>query len=154
MIKKSEIEAELKSALKSGDKIRLNTIRLVLTAIKFAEVDSKEPLSEDALLAIFQKQAKMRRETISDAEKADRKDLIPDLKEELSILNEYLPKPLSEDDLKTMVRTAIEQADAQSPQEMGKVMKILMPQIQARADGKLVSQLVRNLLTEGPDSDE
>ena len=154
MIKKSEIEAELKSALKSGDKIRLNTIRLVLTAIKFAEVDSKEPLSEDALLAIFQKQAKMRRETISDAEKADRKDLIPDLKEELSILNEYLPKPLSEDDLKTMVRTAIEQADAQSPQEMGKVMKILMPQVSGRADGKLVSQLVRNLLTEGPDSDE
>ncbi len=154
MIKKSEIEAELKSALKSGDKIRLNTIRLVLTAIKFAEVDSKEPLSEDALLAIFQKQAKMRRETISDAEKADRKDLIPDLKEELSILNEYLPKPLSEDDLKTMVRTAIEQADAQSPQEMGKVMKILMPQVSGRADGKLVSQLVRNLLTESPDSDE
>lgn len=154
MIKKSEIEAELKSALKSGDKIRLNTIRLVLTAIKFAEVDSKEPLSEDALIAIFQKQAKMRRETISDAEKADRKDLIPDLKEELSILNEYLPKPLSEDDLKTMVRTAIEQADAQSPQEMGKVMKILMPQVSGRADGKLVSQLVRNLLTEGPDSDE
>ncbi len=154
MIKKSEIEAELKSALKSGDKIRLNTIRLVLTAIKFAEVDSKEPLTEDALLAIFHKQAKMRRETISDAEKADRKDLIPDLEEELSILNEYLPKPLSEHDLKALVRTAIEQADAQSPQDMGVVMKILMPQIQARADGKLVSQLVRNLLTEGPDSDE
>ena len=154
MIKKSEIEAELKSALKSGDKIRLNTIRLVLTAIKFAEVDSKEPLTEDALLAIFHKQAKMRRETISDAEKADRKDLIPDLEEELSILNEYLPKPLSEHDLKALVRTAIEQADAQSPQDMGVVMKILMPQIQARADGKLVSQLVRNLLTEGPESDE
>ena len=154
MIKKSEIEAELKSALKSGDKIRLNTIRLVLTAIKFAEVDSKEPLSEDALIAIFQKQAKMRRETISDAEKADRRDLIPDLEEELSILNEYLPEPVSEEDLKALVVSAIKEADAQDPEDMGKVMKIIMPQVGGRADGKLVSQFVRTFLAKATDTDE
>lgn len=154
MIKKVNLESELKSALKSGDKIRLNTIRMVLTAIKFSEVEKMGPLDEDALLAIIQKQAKMRRESIEDATKAERQDLIPTLEEELSILNEYLPEPLSEDDLKALVLSAIEQADARTPQDMGKVMKIIMPQVGGRADGKMVSQLVRTLLAEASDTDE
>jgi uncharacterized protein YqeY len=154
MIKKVNLESELKSALKSGDKIRLNTIRMVLTAIKLAEVEKMGPLDEDALLAIFQKQAKMRRESIEDATKAERQDLITILEEELSILNAYLPEPLSEDDLKALVVSAINQADAQTPQDMGKVMKIIMPQVGGRADGKMVSQLVRTLLTEASDTDE
>jgi uncharacterized protein YqeY len=69
-------------------------------------------------------------------------------------LNEYLPEPLSEDDLKALVLSAIEQADAQTPQDMGKVMKIIMPQVGGRADGKMVSQLVRTLLAEVSDTDE
>lgn len=154
MIKKDGLQSDLKSALKSGDKIRLNTIRLVLTAIKLAEVEKMGPLDEEGLLGIFQKQAKMRRESIEDATKAERQDLIPALEEELSILNEYLPEPFSEDDLKGLVVSAIEQADAQTPQDMGKVMKIIMPQVGARADGKMVSQLVRTLLVEASDSDE
>jgi uncharacterized protein YqeY len=154
MIKKDGLQSDLKSALKSGDKIRLNTIRLVLTAIKLAEVEKMGPLDEEGLLGIFQKQAKMRRESIEDATKAERQDLIPALEEELSILNEYLPEPFSEDDLRVLVVSAIEQADAQTPQDMGKVMKIIMPQVGARADGKMVSQLVRTLLVKASDSDE
>lgn len=151
---KNELEVELKRALKGGDKIRLNTIRMVLTAIKLAEVDRKGPLDQDALIAIVQKQAKMRQESIEDATKAKRDDLIPDLEEELSILKGYLPEPLSEDELKVLVTKAIESLNANSPADMGKVMKELMPQVSGKADGKVVSQLVRSLLTEAVDSDE
>jgi uncharacterized protein YqeY len=151
---KSELEAELKQALKSGDKIRLNTIRMVLTAVKLAEVDRKGPLDQDALIAIVQKQAKMRQESIGDATKAKREDLIPDLETELSILEGYLPEPLSEDELKDLVTKAIESVDASGPEDMGKVMKEVMPQVSGKADGKVVSQLVRSLLTEAVDSDE
>jgi uncharacterized protein YqeY len=154
MVDKLTLENDLKSALKAGDKIRLNTIRMVLTAIKLAEVDKMDSLDEAALLAIFQKQAKMRRESIEDANKADRQDLIPALEEELSILNEYLPEPFSEDKLKEMVSAAIVEAAAQGPQDMGNVMKIVMPQVGGRADGKTVSQLVRAMLAKAPDADE
>ena len=154
MLEKANLESDLKSALKSGDKNRLNTIRMVLTEIKLAEVEKKKPLDEEAILAIFQKQAKMRRESMEDANKAKREDLIPTLEEKLSILNEYLPEPLSEEDLNTLVVSAIEQANAQSLRDMGNVMKIVMAQVGGRADGKMVSQLVRTLLVEASDTNE
>ena len=154
MLEKANFESDLKNALKSGDKNRLNTIRMVLTEIKLAEVEKKGPLDEEAILAIFQKQAKMRREAMEDANKAKREDLIPTLEEELSILNEYLPEPLSEEDLNTLVVSAIEQANAQSPRDMGNVMKIVMAQVGGSADGKMVSQLVRTLLVEASDTNE
>lgn len=147
MITKGDIEADLRSAMKSGEKIRLNTFRLVLTEVKLAEVAKKGPLDENGLLGIFQKQAKMRLETIADAKKAGREDMIPALDEELAILKEYLPEPLSDEELSALVRDAIQQSQAQGPQEMGKVMKVVMPQVQGRADGKVVSELVRALLT-------
>ena len=154
MIDKQKLEADLKNALRAADKIRLNTIRMVLTEIKLAEVEKMSALDEAALLAILQKQAKMRRESIEDAKKADRPDLIPALEEELSILNDYLPEPLSEDELKELVSAAIVEAGAQGPQEMGHVMKVVMPQISGRADGKVVSQLVKAMLAKAPDPDE
>lgn len=151
---KSELEAELKQALKSGDKIRLNTVRMVLTAVKLAEVDKKGPLDQNALIAIVQKQAKMRQESIEDATKANREDLIPDLEMELSVLKDFLPEPLSEDELKVIVMKGIEAVDAHGPEHMGMVMKAVMPQVGGKADGKVVSQLVRSLLTEAVDPDE
>ena len=148
MITKGDIETDLKNAMKSGEKIRLNTLRLVLTEVKMAEVAKKGPLDDNALLGIFQKQAKMRLETIADAKKAGREDMIPALDEELAILKGYLPKPLSDEELNALVKGAIQQSQAQGPQEMGKVMKVVMPQVQGRADGKVVSELVRALLTD------
>jgi uncharacterized protein YqeY len=154
MVDKERLGEDLKSALKAGDKNRLNTIRMVLTAIKLAEVEKMDALDETAVLAIFQKQAKMRREAIEDAGKADRQDLVPALEEELSILKEYLPEPLSEDKLEEMVAAAIIEAAAQGPQDMGNVMKVIMSQVGGRADGKVVSQLVRAMLTKAADTDE
>lgn len=154
MVDKKTLETDLKSALKSGEKIRLNTIRMVLTAIKLAEVEKMEALDESGLFAIFQKQAKMRRESIEDAKKADREDLLPSLEEELAILNEYLPDPLSEEELRALVISAIDESGAQGPQDMGKVMKLVMPQVSGRADGKAVSNLAKSLLIKTPNTDE
>lgn len=154
MITKGDIETDLKSAMKSGEKIRLNTLRLVLTEVKLAEVAKKGPLDENALLGIIQKQAKMRLETIADAKKAGREDMIPALDEELAILKVYLPEPLSDEELNALVKAAIQQSQAQGPKEMGKVMKVVMPQVQGRADGKVVSEMVRTLLTVLVSNDE
>ena len=154
MITKGDIESDLKNAMKSGEKIRLNTLRLVLTEVKLAEVAKKGHLDENALLGILQKQAKMRLETIADAKKAGREDMIPALDEELAILKVYLPEPLSDEELNALVKGAIQQSQAQGPQEMGKVMKVVMPQVQGRADGKVVSELVRALLTDLVSNDE
>jgi hypothetical protein len=154
MITKGDIESDLKNAMRSGEKVRLNTLRLVLTEVKFAEVAKKGHLDENALLGILQKQAKMRLETIADAKKAGREDMIPALDEELAILKVYLPEPLSDEELNALVKGAIQQSQAQGPQEMGKVMKVVMPQVQGRADGKVVSELARALLTDLVSNDE
>ncbi len=154
MITKGDIETDLRSAMKSGEKIRLNTLRLVLTEVKLAEVAKKGALDENALLGIFQKQAKMRLETIADAKKAGREELIPALDEELAILKVYLPEPFSDEELNALVIDAIQQSQAQGPREMGKVMQVVMPQVQGRADGKVVSELVRALLTDPVSNDD
>jgi uncharacterized protein YqeY len=154
MITKGDIETDLRSAMKSGEKIRLNTLRLVLTEVKLAEVAKKGPLDENTLLGIFQKQAKMRLETIADAKKAGREDMIPVLDEELAILKVYLPEPFSDEELSALVIDAIQQSQAQGPREMGKVMQVVMPQVQGRADGKVVSELVRALLTDLVSNDD
>ena len=96
----------------------------------------------------------MRLETIADAKKAGREDMIPALDEELAILKVYLPEPLSDEELNTLVKAAIQQSQAQGPKEMGEVMKVVMPQVQGRADGKVVSEMVRTLLTVLVSNDE
>jgi uncharacterized protein YqeY len=146
MIRKEDLQSEMKEALRSGDKTRLDTIRLLLSAIKLVEVEKQELLDESALLSVIQKEVKMRHESISDARKAGREDLIHELEKELQILQEYLPEPLNEEDLKGLAQDAILETGAQTPQDMGKVMNALMPRVQGRADGKTVSQIVRTLL--------
>lgn len=147
-INKSELEESLHDAIRSGNVIDRNTLRIILTEIKLAEIDKKGELNEQEMLALFQKQAKMRRESIAEAEKASRSDLIPVLQKELSFLKTYLPQPISEKDLESMVRVAIDETSALGIEEMGKVMKVIMPRVQGRAEGKTVSGMVRNLLSE------
>jgi uncharacterized protein YqeY len=147
MIKKDDLENDLKDALRAKDSVRKNTIRMVLTSVKLGEVENKGPLDEKAMLGILQKQAKMRRESIAEATAAERMDLIPALEEELSILETYLPEQMSEEEIETLAMEAIRETGAEGPQEMGKVMKLVMPRIEGRADGKVVSSIVRTLLT-------
>lgn len=147
MISKTDLENDLKQAIKAADTIRKNTIRIVLTSVKLAEVEKKAPLDEHALQGIMQKQAKMRRESIAEATSADRMDLVPALEEELSILEGYLPEQLSEDEIKSLVLEAIQESGEDETPEMGAVMRLVMPRIGGRADGKVVSRIVRALLS-------
>ncbi len=149
MSKKTELENAMKDALRAGDTERKNTLRLVLTAIKEAEVRDQSEMDDDGVLGILQKQVKSRRETIADAEKAGRPDLIDGAESEIAILEDYLPKQMSDEELAALVDEAIAQTGASSPADMGKVMGALMPKVQGRADGGKISQTVKAKLQGG-----
>lgn len=144
---KQTLENDLKNAMRANDDVRKRTLRMALSAVKLAEVEKGKPVDEAALLAILQKEVKMRQEAISEAERASRADLAAASKSELAILEGYLPKPFSEADLEALVNDAIQESGATSLREMGQVMKILMPRLQGRAAGDQVSQMVRHLLS-------
>jgi uncharacterized protein YqeY len=148
MISKEALEADLKTAMKAGDDLRKRTLRMILAAIKLGEVEKRGLLDEAALIAILQREIKTRRESITDAERAHRDDLIAASQAEIDVVQSFLPQRLSADDLQSMVRKAIEETGASGPQDMGKVMKAVMPHVQGRADGKDVNELVRSLLAQ------
>ncbi len=119
---------------------------MVLAAIKNAQIDLRRELEENEILAIVQKELKSRRESIEDARKAGRKDLIETAETEMAILETYLPKQLGEDEIRVLAEEAVAETGAASPRDMGAVMKVLMPRVQGRADGKRVSTIVREVL--------
>ncbi len=137
----------MKSAMKSGDKERLATIRLILAAVKQVEVDTREDVDDQTMLEILDKMAKQRRESISQFEKAGRQDLVAKETHELNILTEFLPKALSEAEISELIDRAMQDSAASSMKDMGKVMGILKPQIQGRADIGQVSLLIKRRLS-------
>ncbi len=143
---KNRLSAALKEAMRSRDEMTKRTLRMALSAIKLAEVDQGGDLDEAAMLAVLQRQVKSRQETIRDAQKADRSDLKEEAESEIEILQQFLPQPLSPQELEDLAREAIAEVEAGSPSDMGKVMKALMPKVQGQADGSEVSRLVRSLL--------
>ena len=147
MLSKEALEADLKKAMKVGDDVRKRTLRMVLSAVKLSEVEKRGPQDEAALIAILQKEIKTRRESIADAERAQRDDLIAASQAEIEVLDSYLPQRLSSDDLQSMVRKAIEETGASGPQDMGKVMKAVMPKLAGKnADGRTINEAVRRKL--------
>jgi uncharacterized protein YqeY len=147
VLTRQRFEQELREAMRSGDDLRKRTLRMVLSAVQLAEVERRGPLDESGLTSVLQKEVKTRQESITDAEKAGRQDLVRAAQDELALLQTYLPQPLTQQELEALARQAIASAAANGPQDMGKVMKELMPLVQGRADGKAVSSLVRNLLS-------
>ncbi len=143
-----QIEKDFKDAFRAGDEVRKRTLRMVLASIKLDEVDKGRPLVEEEVSAIFQKELKSRRESIADAKQAGRPDIVAEAESEISILKEYLPHQLTQDEINILANEAISEVGASSPQEMGNVMKVLMPRVKGRADGSVVSQTVRKFLTE------
>jgi uncharacterized protein YqeY len=143
---KNQLEQALKESLRAGDEARKRTLRMVLAAIRNAEVERRGSLDEAATLALIQKEIKTRRETIADAQRAQRPELVAEAEAEIAILESFLPKSLTIEELEQMARQAIAEAGATSIKEMGQVMKILMPRVQGRAEGSQVSQIVRRLL--------
>ena len=142
-----QIESDFKDAMRAEDEMRKRTLRMVLSSIKLAEVDKGETLEEPDVLAIIQKEIKSNRESIADAKRADRADIVTEAEAEIKILEAYLPQPLTQNEIEAMAQEAIAEVGAASPKEMGMVMKVLMPRVQGRADGSQVSQTVRQLLT-------
>lgn len=147
MLSRQVLEAHLKDALRSGDEVRKRTLRMVLAAVKLAEVERRGPLDEPGLLAVLQKEARTRQEAIADAERALRPDLAEAAQAELRVVESYLPKPLTAEELEALARQAIAETGAKTVADMGHVMKVLMPKVQGRADGKAASDLVRRVLT-------
>jgi uncharacterized protein YqeY len=143
---KATLQSDLKDAMRNGEETRKSTIRMALTAIKLAEVSKIGQLDEAESLAIIQKEIKSRKETIADAEKANRPDFIPQAEEEIKILQTYLPTAMSLEELEGMAKAAIAESGATSIREMGQVMKILIPRLQGRATGEQASAAVRKLL--------
>lgn len=146
MLNRQSIEQALKEAMRSNDEVARRTLRMILSAIKLAEVEKGAPLDETALVAVLQKELKSRRESIADAEKANRPDLAEAAKAEIAVIESFLPKQLTLEELEQIAREAILEANATTPADMGKVMKILIPKVQGRAAGDQVSQMVRKLL--------
>ena len=142
----TRLENDLKLAIRAKDETRKRTIRQVLSSIKFSEVEKGDQLSEQQVISIIQKEIKSQQESIADAKRANRPELINEAEAEISVLEPYLPTQLSPAELDTLAREAISEVGASSPAEMGQVMKVLMPQIQGRASGGDVSHVVRKLL--------
>jgi len=143
---KDQLQNDLKEAMLNKDVIRKATIRMALAAIKNAEIDKRHELEDSEIQAILQKEVKSRRETIEDAKRAKRPDIITENEAEIEILETYLPQQLSTDEIKLMAREVIDEVGATSPHEIGQILKVLMPSVRGQADGKEVNQIVRQLL--------
>jgi len=144
---KEKLENALKVAMRSQDDLRRRTLRMALSAIRLAEIDQGAPLDEPAVLSILQKEVRTRQESIAEAGRANRPDLAEASQAEITVLEEFLPRQLSAEELEAMARQAIAEAGATSPREMGQVMKLLIPRLQGRAGGDQASQMVRRLLS-------
>jgi hypothetical protein len=145
---KQQITEDMKAAMKGGDKKRLGVIRLILAAIKQIEVDSRiASLEDEQVLAVLDKMVKQRRESVAQYEKAERNDLVDQEKYEIGIIQTYLPAALIESEITTLIQAAIQESQASSVKDMGKVMAILKPKMQGRADMSAVSAQVKTLLS-------
>lgn len=140
------LKEEQKLAMKAKDKVRLGTIRLALSAIKQREVDEQITLNDDDILAVMVKMVKQRRDSVAQYEAANRQDLADAEQAEITILEAFMPQPLSDDEVSALIDDAIIQSAAAGMQDMGKVMAVLKPQIQGRADMGKVGGLVRTKL--------
>lgn len=147
MALKETILADIKSAMKGGDKPKLATLRLVSAAMKQREVDERIELNDQQVLAVLEKMVKQRRESIRQYKDAGREDLMAQEEFELSILKNYLPEPLSEQEINGFIDQALADSGAQGPSDMGRVMGLLKPAVQGRADMGVISKLVKDRLT-------
>lgn len=143
---KEQLQTDVATAMREGDAARRDTLRMMLAAVKQEEVDSQTQLDDRGVAAILAKQAKQRRESIADAQRAGRPQLAADEQAELAIIEGYLPQPMTADEIREEAIKAITETGASGMQDMGAVMGQLMPRLKGKADGRLVSDIVRQLL--------
>ncbi len=143
---KDKLMADLKDAMKSHNKLRKDVITLIRSAIKQREVDERIELTDEDILTIISKQLKEKKSSIEDFKKGNREDLVKQTEDEMKILLEYLPKQLSQEDLKEIVKDAIDKENISSMKDIGKLMKAVIPQVKGKADGNAVNKIARELL--------
>ncbi len=138
---------DMKQAMKNQDKFKLSVIRMIRSSIKNIEIDQRKELGEEDVLDIINRELKQRKDSLQEFQKAGRDDLVEQLQKEIEVIHEYLPKQLTEEEVKAIVQQTIQEVGASSKAEMGKVMGALMPKVKGRADGKIVNQLVLQQLS-------
>ena len=141
-----QVDKDMVKALKGGDKHRLTVLRGLKSDLKYKQIELGEKLTDEQAIEVLSGAAKRRRDSIEQFRKGDREDLVRQEEFELDVILAYLPKQLTEDELRQMAGAVIAEIGADSPQQMGPVMKALMPKIKGRADGKAVSKLIAELL--------
>lgn len=145
---KQRLQDDMKAALKARDegKLRLATIRMVQAAIKNVEIERRRELTDSEVAEVILKEVKQRQDALAEFERGQRTDLVAQAQAEIAVLRDYLPKQLSAEEIRDLARQAIAQVGAAGPKDMGKVMQVLMPQVKGQADGRLVNQVVKELL--------
>ena len=141
-----QIDQDLIKALKAGEKQKATVLRGLKSDLKYAQIEKKSDLSDPEVLNVLASAAKKRRESIEQYQAAGREDLVTKESSELEIIQGYLPRQLSEDEVRQIVQDAVAETGATSPAQMGLVMKVVMPKTKGRADGKLVNRLVQEIL--------
>lgn len=140
---KEQLLKDMQSAMKSRDNLRKTTISMARAAILQVEKDKQIQLDDDGVIDVLAKEIKSRRDAIPEFERGNRPDLVQKLEAEIAILNEYMPKQLSPEEINRLIDEAIAEVNAQSVKDIGAVMKALMPRIRGRADGSIVNQMVK-----------
>ncbi|MCB8986273.1 MAG: GatB/YqeY domain-containing protein [Ardenticatenaceae bacterium] len=147
MALKEQLRSDMATAMKQGDTATRDVLRMLLAAVKQAEVDDQTTLDEAGVVNVLTKQAKQRRESIADYEKAGRSDLVEQEQAELAIIETYLPQQMSREEIKALAAQVIADLGVTDIKGMGQVMGKLMPQLKGQADGRMVNEVVRELLT-------
>ena len=144
---KERLKEDMKAALKAKDKVKLSTIRMIQSLIKNAEIEKRGELTDEEIVQLLMKYAKQRKESIELYQKGGRQDLVEKEKAELAVVESYLPKQMSEEEVRALVEEAIRESGATSPKDLGKVMKLVMPKVKGRADGSLANRIAKELLS-------
>lgn len=143
---KEQLADDLKTAMKEKDLVRKNVVQFIRAGILQVEKDKQITLDDAGVIEVIAKQLKQHRNTLPDYEKSGREDLIAELKAEMDVLTQYLPKPLTEDELRAIVADAVQETGASSMKDMGKVMAAVKPKTAGRADGKMINEIAKQML--------
>ena len=138
---------EMKQAMKSSDKLRLSTIRMIRSGLKNKEIELRKKLEDEDIIKVIQAMVRKGEESVEQFQAGGRIDLVEKERREIEILKSFLPQPLSQEEILKIIDQSIQETQASSPKDMGKVMKAVMPKIGGKADGKLINQLVKERLS-------
>ena len=146
MTLQERLNEDMKQAMRNKDKFRLTVIRMIRSSIQSVEINERKVPDDNVVLDILNRELKQRKDSLQEFTKAGRDDLVADVQAEIAIISEYLPQPMTEEEIKAVVQQTLQEVGASSKADMGKVMGALMPKVKGRADGRLVNQIVQQLL--------